>query len=86
MVKGVARRVIVVRTPDPGPFEEAFFLVKEDARSRGITGPALLRQARLAAEQGAEDRRARPGFLGRALWALAGAALIGTVWALTALL
>ena len=30
VVKGTARRVIVVRSPDPNVFEEAIFLVKED--------------------------------------------------------
>ena len=31
MVKGVSRRVIVVKSPDPRLFEEAIFIVKKDA-------------------------------------------------------
>ena len=31
MVKGISRRVIVVRSPDPRFFEQAIFLMKEDA-------------------------------------------------------
>ena len=50
MVKGTARRVIVVRSPDPNVFEEAIFLVKEDyMRSPGVTQTQLLDEARRAA-------------------------------------
>ena len=31
MVKGISRRVIVVKSPDPRLFEEAIFIVKKDA-------------------------------------------------------
>ena len=30
VVKGVAKRVIVVKSPDPKVFEEAIFIVRED--------------------------------------------------------
>lgn len=50
VVKGTARRVIVVRSPDPNVFEEAIFLVKEDyMRSPGVTQTQLLDEARRAA-------------------------------------
>ncbi len=56
MVKGTARRVIVVRSPDPNVFEEAIFLVKEDyMRSPGVTQTQLLDEA----------RRAAAGYVGR---------------------
>ena len=35
MVKGISRRVIVVKSPDPRLFEEAIFIVKEEAFQRG---------------------------------------------------
>ena len=31
MVKGITRQVILVKSPDPKLFEEAIFLVKEEA-------------------------------------------------------
>ena len=56
VVKGTARRVIVVRSPDPNVFEEAIFLVKEDyMRSPGVTQTQLLDEA----------RRAAAGYVGR---------------------
>ena len=33
MVKGVARRVVVVKSPDPKQFEQAIFLLREEALS-----------------------------------------------------
>lgn len=50
VVKGTARRVIVVRSPDPDVFDEAIFLVKEEyMRSPGVTQAQLLSEARKAA-------------------------------------
>ena len=35
MVKGITRQVILVKSPDPKLFEEAIFIVKEEALARG---------------------------------------------------
>ena len=35
MVKGITRQVILVKSPDPRLFEEAIFIVKEEALARG---------------------------------------------------
>ena len=32
MVKGISRQVIVVHSPDPKLFEQAIFILKEDAK------------------------------------------------------
>ena len=45
MVKGVCRQVIVVKGPDPRLFEQAIFILKEDAVKEGITDEALLKEA-----------------------------------------
>lgn len=46
MVKGVTRRVIIVRSPDPRLFEEAIFIVKEDVITRdGVDPHELLQEA-----------------------------------------
>lgn len=50
MIKGTAKRIIVVKSPDPKVFEEAIFIVREDyMRSKGITQAQLLADARRAA-------------------------------------
>ncbi len=50
MVKGVAKRVIVVKSPDPKVFEEAIFIVREDyMKTAGVTRSQLLNEARQAA-------------------------------------
>lgn len=51
MVKGVSRRVIVVKSPDPRLFEEAIFIVKEEAFSHsGISAEQVLLEARKVAQ------------------------------------
>lgn len=50
VLKGVAKRVIVVKSPDPKVFEEAIFIVREDyMKQAGVSKGQLLRQARQAA-------------------------------------
>ncbi len=49
-VKGVARRVVIVRSPAESVFEEAIFIVREEAeRSGGVSREEVLREARRAA-------------------------------------
>ncbi len=50
MVQGVSRQVIVVRSPDPRFFEQAIFIVKEDAFKKGVTADEVLQEARRAAD------------------------------------
>ena len=52
MVKGITRQVILVKSPDPKLFEEAIFIVKEEALAReGVSADRVLKEARQAAEQ-----------------------------------
>ena len=84
MVKGITRQVILVKSPDPRLFEEAIFIVKEEALNReGVTAEQIMREARQAADgylrQGkAWNRRLRrlPG----PLWGAAGAAMASAGW------
>ena len=46
LVKGVSRQVIVVKAPDPRFFEQAIFILKEDAFGRGVTADDVLQEAR----------------------------------------
>ena len=40
MVKGISRQVIVVHSPDPKLFEQAIFILKENAVREGVTDEA----------------------------------------------
>ena len=52
MVKGVARRVIVVKSPDPKLFEQAIFIVKEDALvGDGVSADQVLAEAQQVADR-----------------------------------
>lgn len=87
MVKGVARRVIVVKTPDRRLFEQAIFIVKEDAFSHGgVSAEQVLAEAQRVADgyvrrnSGVRRRLSR---IPAPAYAAAGAAAATAVWALT---
>ncbi len=51
MVKGVCRRVIVIKSPQLHLFDEAIFIMKEEAlRAGGVTGEELIKQAQQVAD------------------------------------
>lgn len=51
MIKGINRRVIVVRSPDRRFFEEAIFIVREGVVGRdGVTAEQVVEEARQVAE------------------------------------
>ena len=50
MVKGVSKRVILVKAPDPKYFEEAIFVLREEAFGQGVSAEQVLREARQAAK------------------------------------
>ena len=61
MVKGTSRRVIVVDSPDPNLFEQAIFIVKNDAFSGdGVTSQQVLGEACRIARGYAARETARP--------------------------
>ena len=65
MVKGVTRRVIVVKSPDPRYFEEAIFIVKEDASLTGVDQSQVLEEAQTAASKYVKQQVYRRGFLSK---------------------
>ena len=83
MVKGVSKQVIVVHSPDPKLFEQAIFILKEDAQ--GVTDEQLLREARQAVRFPAGERSRKLYLYGPA-WACAGAVLTGVMWLISGLL
>ena len=52
MVKGLSRKIIVVKSPDPKIFEQAIFIVRDEyLHSQGIDQKELMRQANEAASE-----------------------------------
>ena len=83
MVKGISRQVIVVHSPDPKLFEQAIFILKDEAVSRGVSEEALLKEAKQIANRPA---RKWALWLYGPVWACGGAVLTGLVWLVTTLL
>lgn len=82
MVKGTSRQVIVVHSPEQQLFEQAIFILKEDAVRQGVTDQQLLEEARKAIRDSAQGRERH--LLGP-VWAAAGALLTGAIWILSVL-
>ena len=60
-VKGISRRVIVVDSPDPKLFEQAIFILRNDALAReGVTAQQVLGEACRIARGYADGRMVRP--------------------------
>lgn len=87
MVKGTSRRVIVVDSPDPKLFEQAIFIVRNDAFTQeGVTSQQVLGEACRIARGYASCQTKRPSLWRRLpLWAWLTAAA-GAAAALTAAL
>ena len=49
MVKGISRRVVVLDSPDQRFFEQASFIVRNDAAGEGVTSRELVEEARRVA-------------------------------------
>ena len=90
MVKGITRRVVLIKSPDPRVFDEAIFIVKEDVTKKaGVTNEEILREAQSVAENYVRGKRGIPGRLASLppyAYALMGACCTGLIWLLTAIL
>ena len=85
MVKGISRQVIVVHSPDQKLFEQAIFIIKEDAMGEaGVTDEALLKEAERLIKSGS-GRKRKLIYYGP-VWAALGAAVTGIAWAATVLI
>ena len=87
MVKGVSRRVIVVDSPDPELFEQAIFIVRNDALAKkGVTSDQVVSEAcrvakgYTAAAVGRSTLRWRD--LSGWMYAVMGGGVIGALWLL----
>lgn len=86
MVRGITRQVVVVKPPETKLFEQAIFLLREDALEKhGVTERELLEEARRVAdgyvvrEPPRKNRRSLPPLL----WAAIGAAPVTMAWLFT---
>lgn len=86
MVKGISRQVIVVHSPDPKLFEQAIFILKDEAIGHeGVTDDVLMKEAKKLISGSLHNRK--NGLLTAGpLWAVGGALLTGIIWAITLLL
>lgn len=89
MVKGISRRVVVVDAPDRRFFEQAIFIVRNNAAGEGVSSRELVEEARRVARDYAGSQRGPFGRLRHRLspllYTLLGAGIIGTAWLLTIL-
>jgi hypothetical protein len=88
MVKGITRRVILVKSPDPHVFEEAIFIVREDVQKSGVTPAEIIREAQDVASNYIKTN-VKKGILYRlppAVYTFIGAAIAGLIWCATELL
>ena len=80
MVKGISKQIIVVDPPEPKLFEQAIFILKEDAP--GITDEALLKEAKQMLKNPTPEEKPWQG----AVWALCGGLTVGIAWLISLLL
>ena len=85
MVKGVSRRVVVIRSPDLKLFDEAIFIVREDvSKIGGVSQEDILKEAQDVAGKYVRRRpRGRLSRISPPLWAAIGAGITGLAWALS---
>jgi len=81
MVKGVTKRVVVIKSPDKRIFEEAIFIMREDAfKTAGVTAEDIVNEACKIASSYTKptiNKYIVPTCVGAGA-----AAVIGIVWAL----
>ena len=88
MVKGISRRVVVVDSPDQRFFEQAIFIVRNDAGGEGVTARELVEEARRVARGYTGGSRLSRAWreLNPLVYTLIGAGSIGPVWLIVTLI
>ena len=85
MVKGISRQVVVIDSPDQKLFEQAIFIVRNDALREGVTARALVQEARRVARNCTEERKAESLWDRLFPWITAGlgGGFVGVMWLLS---
>ena len=88
MVEGISRRVVVVDSPDQRFFEQAIFIVRNDAGGEGVTARELVEEARRVARGYTGGSRLSRAWreLNPLVYTLIGAGSIGLVWLIVTLI
>ena len=88
MVKGISRRVVVLDSPDQRFFEQAIFIVRNDAGGEGVTARELVEEARRVARGYTGGSRLSRAWreLNPLVYTLIGAGSIGLVWLIVTLI
>lgn len=89
MVKGISRRVVVLDSPDQRFFEQAIFIVRNDAAGEGVTSRELVEEARRVAHNYVSgSNRISRGWraLNPLVYVSMGAGTIGLVWLIVTLI
>ena len=86
MVKGMNKRVVVVKSPDPKVFEQAIFIVREDFLAEKGKNVNVLKEAEKVADDYlksalSESKKLLSG-LPPLAFAVAGALITGGLWVL----
>ena len=79
MVKGISRQVIVVHSPDKKLFDQAIFILKDDAG--GVTDDALMKEAKRLIGAQKQKKHCIP----QLIWLCAGALATALAWLITVL-
>ena len=86
MVKGISKQVIVVQNPDRKLFEQAIFILSDEAvQGKGVTDEMLLREAKRLINSRSRPQK-RTGMIYPIGFSAAGAIVTGLVWLLTVIL
>ena len=86
VVKGISRQVIVVHSPDQKLFDQAIFILKDEAVGKeGVTDEMLLKAANKLLNSSNPNKKIPLTSYG-AVWACAGALLTGLAWLITVLI
>lgn len=86
MVKGISRQVIVINSPDRKLFEQAIFILKDEAiGTEGITDEQLMKEASKLLRGSANIKRPKLLYFGP-LWAMFGAVTTAGIWLLVSLI
>ena len=88
MVKGISRRVVVVDSPDQRFFEQAIFIVRNDAGGEGVTARELVEEARRVARGYTGGSRLSRAWreLNPLVYTPIGAGSIGLIWLIVTLI
>ena len=87
LVKGVSRKVVVVKSPGGGAFQEAIFIVNDEAGAGGVSGDMIVKEAQsIAARYMKDSKREGKRNLGSLFFFFAGSAAMGCLWLASELL